>query len=105
MRVRAWTCEFDGISITWDDGAKCGYPAIWLYDNNPAYRDSRTGQRLIDVADLPAEPRIRNGQLMERAVRLMWADDNVSEYALDWLFQHGSQLAMNRTPGIQEIRK
>src|SRR5215467_3584244 len=104
MRTRDWEWAADGISITWDDGVSCTYPAIWLYDNNPEHRDPRTRQRLIDVADLPTEPRISTGQLTERAVRLVWADDSVSEYSSDWLFQHRYRSTVDRRPNIHETR-
>jgi gamma-butyrobetaine dioxygenase len=77
---------------------------MWLYDNNPAHRDARTGQHLIGAADLPAEPRIQDAQLTDSAVRLIWADATVSEYSLDWLLQYSPQPAMNRPPNRREIR-
>src|SRR5262245_16739370 len=88
MTLRDCTCSSDKISITWDDGDVSEYHAIWLADNNPAHRDVRNQQRLIDVADLPADPRIASGYLSDGCVRLVWTDQTVSEFSLDWLFLH-----------------
>jgi len=104
VKVRTWTFDSGAVSITWGDNLCCVYPAIWLYDNNPVHREPRTGQRFIDIADLPAEPRIRDGHLIESALRLVWADDTVAEYRLDWLFQQSSQPAMDRMPSIHGMR-
>ena len=95
MRVHDLTCGSDAISISWDNGVSCTYPAIWLYDNKPAHRDPRNGQRWIDVSELPAEPQIKSGELTDTAVHLTWADESVSEYDPGWLFEHRPQRAMN----------
>jgi gamma-butyrobetaine dioxygenase len=104
MRVQELTCGSDSISIGWDNGVNCTYPAIWLYDNKPAHRDPRTGQRWIDAADLPAEPQIKVGQLVDNAVRLTWADESVSEYDLGWLLQHIPERPVNPMPSQPSIR-
>ena len=104
MKVHHLTCGSDAISISWDNGVNCTYPAIWLYDNKPEHREPRTGQRWIDVADLPAEPRIRDSQLLDNAVRLTWADENVSEYDLRWLLEHSPQRALDSMEDTVQIR-
>ena len=38
----------------------------------PEDRDAYSGQRLVDIADLPAEPRIRNAVRADGAVRIDW---------------------------------
>ena len=100
MRPRNLVCESDRLTITWNDGQLCEYPAIWLCDNDPANRDLRNGQRLIDAADLPAAPRILAGELIGGAVRL-WIDQTVSEIPLDWLFRNRPAGAGNRMPNIR----
>src|SRR5262249_52440220 len=104
MRVHDLTWESDAISICWDNGVNCKYHAMWLYDNKPAHRDPRTGQRRVDIADLPAEPQIRSGQLADTALRLTWADETISEYDLNWLFQHSPQRPMKPTSDALHVR-
>jgi len=101
VRPRNLVCESDRLTITWDDGQLCEYLAIWLCDNDPAKRDPGNGQRLIDVADLPAEPRISAGELLSGVVRLVWIDQTVSEISLDWLFRHRPEGAGKRIPNIR----
>src|SRR5215813_1217928 len=83
------TCiaESDRVRITWSDGEVSEFHAIWLADNDPEHRDRRTKQRLIDVADLPADPRIVSGELRGDCLRLLWNDRTISEFSLNWLFQ------------------
>lgn len=50
------------LSIEWADGRRSDFPALWLRDNCPEDRDPSNHQRLIDVADLPEEPRIASAQ-------------------------------------------
>jgi len=88
MMLPACISESDRVRITWGDGEVSEYHAIWLADNDPSHRDRRTKQRLIDVADLPADPRIVSGGLRDDCLRLLWNDRTISEFSLDWLFQH-----------------
>src|SRR5262245_4566573 len=83
------TCipQSDRVRITWSNGEASEYHAIWLADNDPKHRDRRTKQRLIDVADLPTDPRIISGELRDDCLRLLWNDRTISEFSLNWLFQ------------------
>ena len=100
MRPRTLACASDRLTIVWDDGQLSDYYAVWLSDNNTANRDPRNGQRLIDVADLPPELRISDGELIDNVVRLVWVDQTVSEFSLDWLFRHRPEAAGHLTPNI-----
>lgn len=78
------------VTIHWTDGHRSIYDAIWLRDNCPADRDSRTGQRLVDIADLPEDPAIgavsRNSGA---AVLITWRGEPKSSwYSLEWLREH-----------------
>jgi gamma-butyrobetaine dioxygenase len=97
VRVQDLACGSGALSITWDNGLICTYPAIWLYDNKPEHRDAHTGQRWIDVADLPPEPRIKSGHLVNTTIHLTWVDESLSEYKLDWLLRH-SPAAFDSVP-------
>ena len=49
----------DALEIEWPGGTRSEFPSIWLRDNSPANRDAQSGQRLVDVMDLPAAPKIQ----------------------------------------------
>ncbi len=85
MNVQQLDFEEDRVSITWEDGHRSEYASIWLLDNAPEHRDARTGQRLIDVCDLPENPRIAGASDWDGALVLAWADRRISTVPLDWL--------------------
>ena len=60
------------LTVEWADGARSEYSSLWLRDNVSEDRDAYSGQRLIDIADLPAKPRIRNAVRVDGAVRIDW---------------------------------
>jgi gamma-butyrobetaine dioxygenase len=79
----------DLLTVEWSDGTASDFASVWLRDNLPEDRDSHNSQRLIDVADLPAEPRIRDATLQEAAVRISWQGENRStSFPLTWLREH-----------------
>ena len=45
-----------------ENGHESTFPALWLYDNRPDHRDQRTGQRIVDVTDLPLAPKISRAE-------------------------------------------
>ena len=51
------------LRVTWNDGTAGEFASIWLRDNLPEDRDAHSGQRLVDVMDVPAEPRIQSARL------------------------------------------
>jgi alpha-ketoglutarate-dependent taurine dioxygenase len=89
------TAEQDSLIIQWSDGTYGEFASIWLRDNLPEDRDSHSGQRLIDVTDLPREPRIRSATLVEADLLIHWQGaDRESIIKLDWLYgQCGAGLA------------
>lgn len=93
----------DVLSLQWDDGTAGEFASMWLRDNLPEDRDVYSGQRLIDVTELPAEPRILTATLADRDVRIVWQDESrVSTFALDWL--HGQAAAGWAHPEL-EVRR
>ncbi len=78
------------VTIHWTDGHRSIYDAIWLRDNCPSDRDARTGQRLIDIADLPEDPAI--GAISQNhgaAVLVTWrCEPKSSWFSLEWLREH-----------------
>jgi alpha-ketoglutarate-dependent taurine dioxygenase len=79
------------LSVEWDDGTSAVFPGIWLRDNLPEDRDRHSGQRQIDVTELPIEPRIGSATLEEAHVRILWkGESRVSSFELAWLYEHAA---------------
>jgi alpha-ketoglutarate-dependent taurine dioxygenase len=77
------------LTVEWDDRTTGEFPSLWLRDNLQEDRDPYSGQRLIDVTELPLEPRIRTATLADTQLRVVWQDEaRVSTFALDWLYAH-----------------
>jgi alpha-ketoglutarate-dependent taurine dioxygenase len=90
------------LTVEWNDGTSGEFASIWLRDNLPEDRDGYSGQRLIDVTELPLQARIRTATLTDSTVRVAWQDESrVSMFALAWLYQQ----ALNRQqrPGPEPI--
>jgi len=82
------------LTLEWADGAVAEFAAVWLRDNLPQDRDPHSGQRLIDVVDLPAEPRIRRAAVVEGSLRVDWEDEAAPGiFDLDWLAQRSEHAA------------
>jgi gamma-butyrobetaine dioxygenase len=62
----------DTLGIEWLDGSIDEFASIWLYDNAPEHRDPHSGQRLVDIADLPEQPRIRAAAARNGGVHIEW---------------------------------
>ena len=84
--VKRVTATSDRLTIEWADGRIAEFASLWLRDNVPEDRDPYSGQRLVDIADLPHDPRIRSARLDGGAVRIDWeCDPRRACFALDWL--------------------
>lgn len=76
----------DGIWLEWPDGAVSEFPGIWLRDNDPTNRDPFSGQRLIDVCDLPEDIAIQGATLSGATLSVTWSDTQVTtQLDLAWL--------------------
>jgi alpha-ketoglutarate-dependent taurine dioxygenase len=85
------------LSIEWSDGTTSEFASLWLRDNRREDRDAHSGQRLIDIADLPENPRIRSAVAHNGAVRVEWESEPRPEsFELRWLIQHTSNIAGHR---------
>jgi alpha-ketoglutarate-dependent taurine dioxygenase len=79
-----WTPS--ALTLQWADGDRVELASIWLRDNLRDDRDPGNGQRLVDVADLPATPRIRHAALQGEAVRVEWEEEAAgASFDLRWL--------------------
>jgi gamma-butyrobetaine dioxygenase len=92
------------LCIEWADGSVSEFPSLWLRDNRGEDRDAHSGQRLIDIADLPEHPRIRCAVRDDSVLRIEWeGDGGRASFALAWLAAHASARAA-RPPELQVRR-
>jgi gamma-butyrobetaine dioxygenase len=91
------------LTVRWDDGTDAEFASVWLRDNLPEDRDRHSGQRLIELTDLPVEPRIRAATMADSHVCVDWeGESRVSRFAADWLYQHA--VARDRPPELRQRR-
>jgi len=89
------------LTIEWADGAVAEFPGVWLRDNLPEDRDPHSGQRLVDIADLPARPLIRSASVAGDTVRIEWESETPSAtFAVAWLAAQAARDAMERPERI-----
>ena len=62
---RIWSLP-DLLNVEWADGTSSEFASLWLRDNLRDDRDPHSGQRLVDIPDLPENPRIRVGRGPQR---------------------------------------
>jgi alpha-ketoglutarate-dependent taurine dioxygenase len=85
------------LSIEWADGNVSEYSSVWLRDNLAEDRDAHSGQRLIDIADVPERPRIRNAVREEDGVRIHWEEEaQPASFSFAWLAAHATGRAPRR---------
>jgi alpha-ketoglutarate-dependent taurine dioxygenase len=76
----------EALTIEWTSGAVDEFASVWLRDNLPEHRDPHSGQRLVDIADLPEHPRIRSAVANDGSIRLEWENEpKAAWFDLDWL--------------------
>jgi gamma-butyrobetaine dioxygenase len=91
------------ITVAWSDGTAGEFASIWLRDNLPEDRDGHSGQRLIDVMDIPPAPRIRSARLTNATVEVDWADEpRRSSFDIGWLYE--CALGGSQRPELQVHR-
>jgi len=87
----------DSLTVVWDDGQSARFPALWLRDCRPEDRDPHSGQRLVDVTDLPEEPRIRTARAAHGGLDLQFeGEPSACHYGADWLREHAATTADRR---------
>ena len=79
----------EALTVEWTDGGASEFLSIWLSDNRPDHRDAYSGQRLVDILDLPPEPRIHSAVLDADSVRVQWeGQTRATDFELSWLARH-----------------
>ena len=76
----------DALTVEWSDGTLNRFPSLWLRDNLPEHRDPHSGQRLVDIADLPVNPRIRAAAMDGGKLCIEWqGGERAASLDLGWL--------------------
>ena len=76
------------LTVHWPDGRASDFASLWLRDNQREDRDAHSGQRLIDIMDLPTAPLIRSASIDNDTVRVVWDDNATSaSFPLNWLIE------------------
>jgi alpha-ketoglutarate-dependent taurine dioxygenase len=89
LTARSINASPDTLTIEWSDGGVSEFASLWLRDNRRQDRDAHSGQRLIDVADVPARPYIEAAVPDAGTVRIAWQGEaRTDAFDLQWLAQH-----------------
>jgi gamma-butyrobetaine dioxygenase len=94
LAKRVWSLP-DMLNVEWVDGTSSEYASLWLRDNLREDRDPHSGQRLVDIPDLPENPRIRSAIARNGAVDIEWeAEPQSATFELEWLRAHASNRSL-----------
>lgn len=87
----------EALTIEWQAGGASEFASLWLRDNVPEDRDPLSGQRLVDIVDLPAAPRIRAARADNGRVQIEWqGETRGAAFDLDWLAAQAAGTAAQR---------
>jgi gamma-butyrobetaine dioxygenase len=82
----------EALTIEWAGGGVSEFASLWLLDNRAEDRDAHSGQRLIDIADLPEAPRIRRAVTRDGTVQIEWEGEaHTARFELAWLAAHADE--------------
>jgi alpha-ketoglutarate-dependent taurine dioxygenase len=80
------------LGIAWSDGTEREFASVWLRDNIPSDRDTHSGQRLVDVMDIPGEPRISAAAVNGESLDVSWEGEaRGGQFPLAWLYRYTAQ--------------
>ena len=84
----------EALTIEWAGGGVSEFASLWLLDNRAEDRDPHSGQRLIDIADLPEAPRIRSAVTRDGTVRIECeGEPRAASFELGWLAARANERA------------
>jgi gamma-butyrobetaine dioxygenase len=87
----------EALRIEWRAGGASEFASLWLRENMREDRDAVSGQRLVDIADLPAAPRIRTVRADDGRVHIEWEGEARSAaFELGWLAAQAAGAAAQR---------
>jgi alpha-ketoglutarate-dependent taurine dioxygenase len=96
-RIRRLAVSPELLTVEWADGDVSEFASLWLRDNRSQDRDAHSGQRLVDIADLPESPHLRSAVAANGAVRIEWEGEQPgASFELDWLAHHAFNRAQRR---------
>jgi gamma-butyrobetaine dioxygenase len=99
--VRSIRATPEALTIEWAEGGVSEFASLWLLDNRLEVRDAHSGQRLVDITDLPESPRIRSAVAGDGAVRIEWEEEApAASFDIAWLAAHAYSRSA-RTPEQQ----
>jgi hypothetical protein len=99
IELTALTWKPGELTLSWQNATYSVYSALWLRDNDPAHRDSATGERRVSLLDLPLEPRLRAAELgPPDHITLTWEDGATSVFSLHWLREFDRSLHTSGRP-------
>jgi gamma-butyrobetaine hydroxylase len=90
-KIKDFSFETDELSITWQDLSHSRLAAIWLRDHcqMATSRDSASGQRLLNITDIPDDVSISKAMLEgDQLIIQFGPDGHRSEFASDWLYNN-----------------
>ncbi|MDH5354694.1 MAG: gamma-butyrobetaine dioxygenase [Gammaproteobacteria bacterium] len=89
--IKSFSFKTDQLTIEWQDGRQSQLAAIWLRDHcqMPECRDPHSGQRLLNITDIPADTRIQSVEQIDDKLVVVFAPENhVSEFSTNWLLDN-----------------
>lgn len=95
MNIQRIEYTSDSVVVYWEDGAKAALDSLWLYHNHPEHWDRRSGQRLVDIPDLPETLPIDSAHVSEKTdLIVLWNGDHCpAHFSGEWLRQHRPESA------------
>jgi alpha-ketoglutarate-dependent taurine dioxygenase len=85
------------LTIEWRSGGVSEFASLWLRDNVREDHDPANGQRLVDIVDLPAAPRIRRARADNGRLHIEWeGEERGAAFELSWLAAQAAGAAAQR---------
>jgi gamma-butyrobetaine dioxygenase len=99
--IAALSCSPERLTVQWADGARSEFSSLWLRDNLPEDRDLHSGQRLIDITDVPERTQLRSAALADGGVRVEFqAEARTATFSVRWL----AEQAVGRESARPELK-
>ncbi len=90
------------LALNWANGKTRRYHAVWLRDNaqDALTRDPRNGQKLLTLAEIPADTAIADAHLDGDAIEVKFtSEDRVIAFSARWLDAHAYDVCAPEKPG------
>lgn len=88
------------LEVRWSDGTHAEFADLWLRDSLPQDRDAHSGQRLVDIVDVPEACSLRSVALQADTVKVGWSDETPETcFPGGWLYQQARRRPPAAAPG------